>query len=66
MTFGSESPGAADGQEAETLRSPRPEGRRGIHLSPKVENGKLDFGDYPSEALIRKLQGAWTPMRPSC
>jgi transcriptional regulator with XRE-family HTH domain len=24
----------------------------------KVENGRLDFGDYPSEALIRKLAKA--------
>lgn len=24
----------------------------------KVENGKLDFGDYPSEELIRKLAEA--------
>jgi transcriptional regulator with XRE-family HTH domain len=24
----------------------------------KVENGKLDFGDYPSEALIRRLAAA--------
>ena len=24
----------------------------------KVENEKLDFGDYPSEELIRKLAGA--------
>jgi transcriptional regulator with XRE-family HTH domain len=24
----------------------------------KVENGKMDFGDYPSEALIRRLAAA--------
>ena len=26
----------------------------------KVENGKLDFGDYPSEDLIRRLAAAST------
>jgi transcriptional regulator with XRE-family HTH domain len=30
----------------------------GFTYLSKVENGKLDFGDYPSEALIRKLAAA--------
>jgi transcriptional regulator with XRE-family HTH domain len=35
-------------------------GRVGVSFTyiSKVENGKLDFGDYPSEDLIRRLAAA--------
>jgi len=38
-----------------SLRALAPKVEVGFTYLSKVENGKLDFGDYPSEALIRKL-----------
>jgi transcriptional regulator with XRE-family HTH domain len=38
-----------------TLRGLAPRVGVGFTYISKIENGKLDFGDYPSEALIRKL-----------
>jgi transcriptional regulator with XRE-family HTH domain len=41
-----------------SLRGLAPKVGVGFTYLSKVENGKLDFGDYPSEALIRKLAAA--------
>lgn len=41
-----------------TLRDLAPRVGVGFTYLSKVENGRLDFGDYPSEALIRKLAKA--------
>ena len=41
-----------------TLRQLAPKVGVGFTYLSKVENGKLDFGDYPSEALIRRLAAA--------
>lgn len=41
-----------------TLRELAPKVGVGFTYLSKVENGKLDFGDYPSEALIHRLAGA--------
>ena len=41
-----------------TLRDLAPKVGVGFTYISKIENGKLDFGDYPSEALIRKLAKA--------
>jgi transcriptional regulator with XRE-family HTH domain len=38
-----------------SLRALAPRVGVGFTYLSKVENGKLDFGDYPSETLIRKL-----------
>lgn len=38
-----------------TLQEMAPRVGVGLHYLSKVENGKLDFGEYPSEDLIRKL-----------
>jgi HTH-type transcriptional regulator, competence development regulator len=38
-----------------TLRDLAPKVGVGFTYISKIENGKLDFGEYPSEALIRKL-----------
>jgi transcriptional regulator with XRE-family HTH domain len=38
-----------------TLRDLAPKVGVGFTYISKIENGKLDCGDYPSEALIRKL-----------
>ena len=38
-----------------SLRALAPKVGVGFTYLSKVENGKLDFGDYPSEALILKL-----------
>ncbi len=40
-----------------SLRALAPRVGVGFTYLSKVENGKLDFGDYPSETLIRKLAG---------
>src|SRR5947209_5087915 len=41
-----------------TLRDLAPKVGVGFTYISKIENGNLDFGDYPSEALIRKLAKA--------
>ena len=41
-----------------TLRELAPKVGVGFTYLSKVENGKLDFGDYPSEALIHRLADA--------
>ena len=41
-----------------SLRALAPMVGVGFTYLSKVENGKLDYGDYPSEALIRKLAAA--------
>ena len=41
-----------------SLRALAPKVGVGFTYLSKVENGKLDFGDYPSETLIRKLAKA--------
>ena len=41
-----------------TLRDLAPKVGVGFTYISKVENGRLDFGDYPSETLIRKLAEA--------
>lgn len=41
-----------------TLRDLAPKVGVGFTYLSKVENEKLDFGDYPSEKLIRKLARA--------
>jgi transcriptional regulator with XRE-family HTH domain len=41
-----------------TLRDLAPRVGVGFTYISKVENGRLDFGDYPSEALIHKLADA--------
>jgi transcriptional regulator with XRE-family HTH domain len=41
-----------------TLRALAPKVGVGFTYLSKVENERLDFGDYPSEALIRKLAKA--------
>ena len=53
------------GEKVHELRTARPHpgalGQRlGVSFAyiSKVENGKLDFGDYPSEDLIRRLAAA--------
>jgi transcriptional regulator with XRE-family HTH domain len=38
-----------------SLRDLAPKVGVGFTYLSKVENGRLDFGDYPGEALIRKL-----------
>ena len=38
-----------------SLRDVAPKVGVGFTYLSKVENGRLDFGDYPGEALIRKL-----------
>ncbi len=38
-----------------TLRDLAPKVGVGFTYLSKVENGRLDFGDFPSEKLIRKL-----------
>lgn len=54
------------GEKIKELRKAKNLGQRALaeqvgisftYLS-KIENEKLDFGDYPSEELIRKLAGA--------
>jgi transcriptional regulator with XRE-family HTH domain len=44
--------------KALSLRDVAPKVGVGFTYLSKIENGKLDFGDYPSEALIRKLAEA--------
>jgi len=41
-----------------TLRSLATKVRVDFTYISKIENGKLDFGDYPSEGLIRRLAKA--------
>jgi transcriptional regulator with XRE-family HTH domain len=41
-----------------SLRDLAPEVGVGFTYLSKVENGRLDFGDYPSEALIHRLAEA--------
>jgi transcriptional regulator with XRE-family HTH domain len=41
-----------------TLRDLAPLVGVGFTYLSKVENGKLDFGEYPSDALIRRLSKA--------
>ena len=41
-----------------TLRDLAPKVGVGFTYISKVENGRLDFGDYPSETLVRKLAEA--------
>ena len=41
-----------------TLRDLAPRVGVGFTYISKVENGKLDFGDYPSDALIHRLAEA--------
>ena len=41
-----------------TLRDLAPKVKVGFTYLSKIENGKLDFGDYPGEALIRRLAKA--------
>ena len=41
-----------------TLRQLAPKVSVGFTYLSKVETGKLDFGDYPSEALIHRLADA--------
>jgi transcriptional regulator with XRE-family HTH domain len=41
-----------------SLRALAPMVGVGFTYLSKVENGRLDYGDYPSEALIRKLAAA--------
>ncbi|MDA9857495.1 helix-turn-helix domain-containing protein [Rubripirellula sp.] len=41
-----------------TLRDLAPKVGVGFTYLSKVENGRLDFGDYPSAALIRRLAEA--------
>src|SRR4051812_6650789 len=41
-----------------TLRDLAPKVGVGFTYISKVENGRLDFGDFPSEALIHKLAEA--------
>ena len=41
-----------------TLRQLAPKVGVGFTYLSKVETGRLDFGDYPSEALIHRLAGA--------
>ena len=41
-----------------TLRDLAPLVGVGFTYICKIENGRLDFGDYPSEGLIRKLAEA--------
>lgn len=41
-----------------SLRELAPKVGVGFTYLSKVENGKLDFGDYPSEALIHRLADA--------
>ena len=41
--------------KAMTLRGLAPLVSVGFHYLSKVENEKLDFGDFPSEVLIKKL-----------
>ncbi len=41
-----------------SLRELAPKVGVGFTYLSKVENGRLDFGDYPGEALIRKLARA--------
>lgn len=41
-----------------TLRALAPRVGVGFTYISKVENGRLDFGDYPSETLIHKLADA--------
>ncbi len=41
-----------------TLRDLAPKVGVGFTYLSKVENGRLDFGDYPSEALIHRLADA--------
>ena len=41
-----------------SLRELAPKVGVGFTYLSKVENGRLDFGDYPSEALIHKLAEA--------
>ncbi len=41
-----------------TLRELAPKVGVGFTYLSKVENGRLDFGDYPSEALIHRLADA--------
>jgi HTH-type transcriptional regulator, competence development regulator len=38
-----------------SLRDLAPKVGVGFTYLSKIENGKLDFGDYPGESLIRKL-----------
>jgi HTH-type transcriptional regulator, competence development regulator len=54
------------GEKIRQLRRAKRLGQRGLaekvgtsftYIS-KIENGKLDFGDYPSEAMIHKLADA--------
>jgi len=44
--------------ESRTLRSLAVEVGAGFTYISKIENSKLDFGDYPSEPLIRRLAKA--------
>jgi transcriptional regulator with XRE-family HTH domain len=44
--------------EGLSLRDLAPKVNVGFTYLSKVETGRLDFGDYPSEALIHRLAGA--------
>jgi transcriptional regulator with XRE-family HTH domain len=54
MTFGQRVRELRTGKKL-SLRALAPRVGVGFTYLSKVETGKLDFGDYPSEALIRKL-----------
>ena len=45
--------------KAWTLRQLAPKVSVGFTYLSKVETGRLDFGDYPSEALIHRLADAF-------
>ena len=62
------------GERVRHLRLEKKLGQRGLakqvgvtftYIS-KIENEKLDFGDYPSEVLILRLAEAWPRIRKSC
>lgn len=54
MTFGERIRGLRKAQNL-TLRALAVKLKINFTYLSKIENGKLDFGDYPSEDLIRKL-----------
>lgn len=57
MTFGERIRGL---RKAKNLTLRDVAGKVGVNFTyiSKIENGKLDFGDYPSEALIHRLADA--------
>jgi transcriptional regulator with XRE-family HTH domain len=57
MTFGARIRDLRRGKDL-TLRGLAAKVGIGFTYISKIENGKLDFGDYPSESLIRKLAAA--------